>query len=263
MNLRIVDNSHHYIQPFTRASWWDSDTECTLVVASPACDRDLWKDYLRGAVRSYRKHGLEHVLDPEQIQSGDDTALFFAAVDTRGRVLAGVRAKGPLRDADDSHAAIEWAGSPGLRAVRKMINDRTPFGVLEMKSAWATDDRERSRPLTKAIARTSFHAMAVMDIQFCMATAGTHILDRWRSSGGVVAEHIPATPYPDARYQTKMMWWDRRTFINHAEPEQVAKILQETAVLRRMMLEDNASDGSLSAWPVGVARSGTSSGGLA
>jgi hypothetical protein len=28
-----------------------------------------------------------------------------------------------------------------------------------------------------------------------------------------------------------MMWWNRRDFVNHAEPEQVAKILMETTQL--------------------------------
>ena len=61
-----------------------------------------------------------------------------------------------------------------------------------------------------------------------MATAAAHVLNRWRSSGGVVTAGIPAAPYPDERYQTKMMWWDRRDFVNHAEPEQVVKIIKET-----------------------------------
>jgi hypothetical protein len=38
---------------------------------------------------------------------------------------------------------------------------------------------------------------------------------------------IPVAPYPDDRYQTKMIWCDRRDFIRHAEPGQVAKILTE------------------------------------
>jgi hypothetical protein len=28
-----------------------------------------------------------------------------------------------------------------------------------------------------------------------------------------------------------MMWWDRRTFANYAEPEQVSKILRETTAV--------------------------------
>jgi hypothetical protein len=43
---------------------------------------------------------------------------------------------------------------------------------------------------------------------------------------------IPAAPYPSERYQTKMMWFDRRDFVNHAtEPQQVAKMRTETAYL--------------------------------
>ena len=47
--------------------------------------------------------------------------------------------------ADDSHAVVEWAGQPGQQAVRDMINDRVPFGVLEMKAAWVIDDPDRNR----------------------------------------------------------------------------------------------------------------------
>jgi len=107
-----------------------------------------------------------------------------------------------------------------------MINDRVPFGILEMKSAFVTDDPDRNRGVTRALARSGFHAMAAMDLQFCMATSAPHVLDKWSSSGGVVAS-IPATPYPDARYRTKMMWWDRRTFTRNAEPAQVSKIFNE------------------------------------
>lgn len=221
-------------------SWWDPESECTVVLAEPSTEPELWADYLEGARRSYHKHGVDCALDFDAVRTGRDTILFVTALDVSGKVLAGVRAKGPLLNADDSHAVVEWAGQPGLQMVRKMIDDRAPFGILEMKSAFVTDDRERSRSLTKVLARSGFHAMAVTDIQFCMATAGAYVLDRWRSSGGVVAEHIPATPYPDERYETKMMWWDRSTFTKHAAPDQVSKILQETLALNRR--RDHMSD---------------------
>jgi hypothetical protein len=215
-----------------RISWWDADAECTLVMSQPSVDRELWRDYLRGAERSYRKHGVEQALDVAAIRDGSDTIVFWTTLDSTGRVVGGVRAKGPLRSAEDSHAVLEWAGQPGLPMVRKMINDRAPFGILEMKSAWVSDDPERNHALTKVLARSGFHALAAFDMQFCMATSAPHVLDRWRSSGGVVAP-IPATPYPDARYRTKMMWWDRRTFANHAEPAQVSKILTEITAMNQ------------------------------
>jgi len=240
VNVALVQSLDSHVSLRSSASWFDPDTGCTLVVARPSDEPALWADYLEGALCSYRKHGVEDALDMPLLRAGGDTALFFAAVDTGGQVVAGVRAKGPLRDADDSHATVEWAGQPGLEAVRKMINDRAPFGILEMKSAWVADKHPASRGLTKAIARSGFHAMALMNIQFCMATAGAYVLDRWKTSGGVVATHIPPTPYPDERYQTTMMWWDRRTFTKYAEPEQVSKIFQETIALTNRFGEDDA-----------------------
>lgn len=231
MNLRLVDSSEYPLNMTDSVNWWDADTGCTLVLARPSDEPTLWDQYLAGAHRSYLRHGVQAALDIDSIRKGTDTILFFAALDLSGRMVAGVRAKGPLIDADDSHAVVEWEGRPGLAAVRKMINDRAPFGVLEMKSAWVTDNPERRRSLTKVIARSGFHAMALTDIQFCMATAGAHVLDHWCTSGGVVAAHIPATPYPDERYETKMMWWDRRTFAKYAAPKQLAKILSEMALV--------------------------------
>jgi hypothetical protein len=211
-------------------SWHDADTDCTLVVSQPSVDPALWTEYSLGAQLSYRKHGVECALDVEALHSGADTIMFLAAVNQAGRMVGGVRAKGPLRSANDSHALVEWAGQPGQEAVRNMINDRVPFGVLEMKSAWVTDDPDRNPGITAAVARSVFHMMTLLDVQFCMATAAAYVLNRWRSSGGVIAT-VPATPYPNERYQTKMIWWNRRDFVNYAEPEQVAKILVETKQL--------------------------------
>src|SRR3984885_12272846 len=168
-------------------SWRDSHINCTLAVAQPSTDPELWSEFVAGGDRSYRMRGGEGALDVDTMGTGSDTVMFFAVLDDAGRMLAGLRAKGPLRSADDSHAVIEWAGQPSQQAVRDMINDRVPFGVLEMKSAWVTDSRDQNRCLTDALARSGFHMMALLDVQFCMATAAAYVLNTWRSSGGVVA----------------------------------------------------------------------------
>jgi hypothetical protein len=213
-------------------SWRDPQINCTLVVAQPSAEPELWSEFVTGAYRSYGKRGVECALDTNALRTGTDSIMFFAVLDDAGRMLAGLRAKGPLRSADDSHAVVEWAGQPSQQAVRDMINDRIPFGVVEMKSGWVADDADSDLDLTAPLARSPFYMMALIDVQFCMATAAAHVLNRWRTSGGVVAG-IPATPYPDERYQTKMIWWNRRDFVTHAEPAQVAKILTETSELTR------------------------------
>ena len=216
-------------------SWFDSDTGCTVIVSTPSADPALWADFIDGAARSYRRHGIEQALNMNSLTDEAHTQLFHAVVNDAGTIMGGIRARGPLESAEESHAIAEWDDRPGLRTVRKMLTDRLPFGVVEMKTAWMSDDPGRSRALAGTLARTPFTAMALLDAQFVVATAGSHVLGRWRTSGGVVATKIPATPYPDDRYRTKMMWWDRSTFANHADPEQVAKIVNEMAILARQL----------------------------
>lgn len=215
-----------------RLSWRDPDIEATLVLSQPYLDPELWDEFTRGAECSFRKHGVECALDVDALRSGADTFMFCAAIGDDGRMLAGLRAKGPLRSADESHAVIEWEGQPGQQTVRDMITDRIPFGVLEMKSGWVIDDADVNRSLTTALARSGFYIASLTGFQFFMATAAAFVINRWKTSGGLVAP-IPATPYPDERYQTKMIWWDSRDFINYAEPAQVAKILTENDLLMR------------------------------
>jgi hypothetical protein len=227
-----------------RLSWRDPDVEATLILSQPDVDPDLWDEFARSAEHSYRKHGVEGALDVDVLRSGSDTLMFCAAIGDDGRMLAGLRAKGPLRSADDSHAMVEWEDQPGQQMVRDMITDRIPFGVMEMKSGWVIDDSDTDRSLTTALARSGFYMSSLTGFQFFMATAATFVINRWKSSGGLVAP-IPATPYPDERYQTKMIWWDSRDFINYAEPGQVAKILTENELLTR---EIHRRDDLASAW---------------
>lgn len=220
------------IEDFTRISCWDPIAECSMTMATPRSEPALFAEYHRGAMASYARFGVAEAVDPDPERCAADTALFWTLADVDGRMVGGVRAKGPLRAPEESHALVEWAGQPAAADVRAAIAERIPDGVIEMKTAWLTREPDGQRHRAKMIARSGFHAMALFDFGYCMATSAAHILEQWRSSGGVVAA-IPATPYPDARYETKMMWWDRRTFTVHGEPEQVAAIFCEMARVRR------------------------------
>lgn len=213
-------------------SWWDPDSGCTIVIAQPHTEPELWNDYVRGAEHSYRNHGVERALDMRALRSGADTAMFCVGLDDAGDVIGGLRCKGPYDTPEECHAVLEWAGQPGLSAVHKMVSDRLPFGVVEMKTAWVADDADQGRALADLIARIPLHAMKLLDSQFAVATAASYVLKRWLSSGGVMASKIPATPYPDERYQTKMMWWDSMTFAEHADPKQRSTYFAES---RRMV----------------------------
>lgn len=216
-------------------SWADHDAGCTIVLAQPANEPRLWRQYCSGALRNYRRFGVEAALDYDAMCGGRDTALFYAAVDRTGRLVGGMRAKFPLRSAAEAHAMVEWRGQPGEDAVRKMISDRLPFGVVECGTAWVADTFLRRDVVAKAWARMIFPSLSLLHVDFVLATAAAHALDRWRSSGAVVAKEIPAVPYPNDRYRTKMIWWERRTLSQHADADQLKKMLLEMRTVRRTL----------------------------
>ncbi len=84
-------------------------------------------------------------------------------------------------------------------------------------------------------------------IQFVVATAASYVLKRWLTSGGVLAAKIPPTPYPDIRYQTRIAWWDRLTFANHAQPRQLSAYLADKRAMTPR--PDFAGDAVLAAAP--------------
>lgn len=95
---------------------------------------DLWHEYISGAVRAYRHFGVEAALEYERVCTGESTALFHAALDARGVVVGGLRAQGPYRRAEESHALREWTTPEETDRIRRMIEARIPpAGVIERR----------------------------------------------------------------------------------------------------------------------------------
>lgn len=65
-----------------------------------------------------------------------------------------------------------------------------------------------------------------------MATAADHVLRRWQSGGGRVDESVPATPFPDDRYRTRLMWWDRARLNSLTSPETWQRMRREADALQ-------------------------------
>lgn len=217
-------------QPFWR-SYWNAEAGCRMIVTVPTASEALWTEYLDGAVKSYRKHGVASVVDYAAIRDGRSTALVFLMIGAHGRVVGGVRIQGPYTSPEQSHALAEWAGEPGLPTVHAMLSARIPSGVVEVKTAWVSDAAENRRALADCIPRTGVHAMTLLGARYAFATSAVHTLRRWASTGGTMPESLAPVPYPDERYRTSMLWVDRATFADHADPTQLRAIMSEQAQL--------------------------------
>ena len=189
---------------------------CEIHVSTPERDRSLWHQYLGGALENYLRYGVESVLEYDRVLPGDTTTMFFAAVDPAGAVVGGMRVQGPYTVPEQAHALVEWAGRPGTAALREEIATRIgpdPLGVrqgvIEMKTGWVAPDLPQKRDLTAALARVFLHATRLTGVRFALGTVATHAVPKWSTTGGEISSRVTPVAYPDARYRTVPMWWDK------------------------------------------------------
>lgn len=212
----------------TLAHYPEATTGCTFVIARPADAPFLWREYLRGAFETYSRFGVEAVLDLDAVQDGSTTSFFFAALDDLGNVVGGTRVQGPYRFAYEAHAMAEWNERSGSVILAEQIAERIDDGgVIEVKTAWASDRGLQREELSAAVARTFMLAVEVADVGYALCTGAEHAIPRWRSVGGQIASAVGAVPYPDRRYRTVPMWWDRRQMCHIADAWQHHLFLRE------------------------------------
>ncbi|MRH86848.1 hypothetical protein GFY24_05080 [Nocardia sp. SYP-A9097] len=186
-----------------------------------------------GALRAYRRYGVDPALEYDKTVDGRSSALFVAAIDAFGDVVAGLRVQGLYTHVDEVNALRAWAGRPGESALRKRVADRIPEGVVEVKAVWADRglDRAQRRALGAALDRSVVHVTTLLGARYGFVTAGEHAAEGYRTSGARSDWWIPAVPYPDERYRTIPLWWDMRTYRSVAAETQLALIDAEQMAL--------------------------------
>lgn len=204
-----------------------------FVLATPVAQPALWAQYLDGARQCYRSHGVESAIEYGAVRDGRSTALFVVAIDDAGRVSGGLRVQGRLTRPDQAHALREWAGRPGTAEMRAQIAQRLPFGVVEVKAVWVDPAADARLALSAALARAFVHTMDALHARFALCTAAGHAVTGWQSSGGTVAADVPWVAYPDERYRTVLMWWDRAGIAERVAPDQLPALRSEAAQLAR------------------------------
>ena len=215
------------------AGYSDPLSGAFILYTQPSGRPELWNQYLAGARKSYGQHGVENALDFQHMRDGISTALFVVALDGDGRVVGGLRVAGPLRQVGDAAAMLEWGGRPGTKELGRRIGQRLNDGIVEIKAVWVDRDIARHHETAEALARAFVHTLDLLDVRYAFCTAAEHALPRWQTTGGVISTDIPAVAYPDERYRTRVMWWDRERLLESVSAEQISALLRESGQLRR------------------------------
>jgi hypothetical protein len=215
-------------------SFWDGPSRVRIEAHAPSERPDLWQQYVDGLVDSYRQFGTESALDFTSFAGGGTTSMFFVALNIHEEVVGGTRIHGPLDQVDEARALVELAADPhGVATARRLIGDWLPFRVIEMKGGWVHRAAPRRRELADTISRCFLHAMRALDAEFAIGTGSTHVLRCWSSTGGRVVESIAPVPYPDSRYETRMMWWHYPSIGTTVAPDQLERFRNEAAATDR------------------------------
>jgi molybdopterin/thiamine biosynthesis adenylyltransferase/nitroreductase len=212
------------------ASFTDHSSGLRFVGYRPQGEPDLWDAYLQGAWTRYRHHGVEAALNREANRNGGPTSLFWVAFDGDD-IVAGLRCCGPLQSSTEASVLSEFATHPKVSRLGDLIDQRLAFGVMEIKAVWVALGRADHRALSEALSRCYVHAMDWFGARFAVCSASTHALDRWRSSGGRPLEWLTPHPYPDERYRSVVLWWDRAQLAELADVGQRKVLASETAQL--------------------------------
>lgn len=188
----------------------DHASGCHFTVVTPQQAPGLWQGYVDGALQAYRHFAIEAALSYPEMASGQGTSMFFAATDGHGEVVAGVRILGPYEHVDQVESLKPFDGCPGGELLHAVMAQRIGRGVVEARAAWVSRTAERRRELGAAISRCIAYAPNVFGVRYGFATVASFTLPRHRVSGGLRMEGVAPVPYPDNRYRTVPMWWDRR-----------------------------------------------------
>ena len=98
---------HVYDTPLDEGiSWFDSDTGCTVIVSTPSADPALWADFVDGAARSYRRHGIEQALDMNSLT--DEAHNSSAPLATSGVICSTRWSMTPARSWAESEPRDRW-----------------------------------------------------------------------------------------------------------------------------------------------------------
>ena len=214
------------------SSFVDQDSGVRFEGHHPLERPDLWKIYLNEAEGKYRSHGFEGTLRRQELQDGAGVPLFFLGFNTEGEPVAGVRFHGPLEGSHQAFLIEEMASSPEIEDIRSMIDREIRLGALEVKGAWSKGAAVTGVRLIAAITRCGTHAMNWLGAEFAIAAVSDTLIEVGTPAGGRMVG-TASVPYPDERYRTVCVSWDRARSYELCTPPHQKALRREAEELSR------------------------------
>jgi molybdopterin/thiamine biosynthesis adenylyltransferase len=193
---------------------------------------DLWKVYLNEAEGIFRSRGFEGTLRRLELEEGNGVPLFILGFGADGAAVAGVRFHGPLEGSYQAAIIEEMASSPEVGLIHDLIEQEIRLGALEVKGAWSKGASVVGTHLLSAISRSVTHGMNWLGAEFAIAAVSDTLMPVGDVTGAlqVGTEWVP---FPDERYRTVAVSWQRGRTYERSTPENQRAYRRESEHLLR------------------------------
>jgi len=126
---------------------------------------------------------------------------------------------------------LAFASGCALSSSYGFLAGTWPFGVVEAKGLWVARDVPDRRALVGCFGRAPVHASMILGARYALGTTAAHTERLWTSTGAVLVRDVPPIRYPDERYRTHLMFWDRWAWPADVPEHERQAIDTETAQL--------------------------------
>ncbi len=178
--------------------------ELTLFTAEPEDEPELWQIYLDGAAQRYSAYDIGVLLE-EILHAAAHSRTFFVLAKLRGQFVGGMRAHAAL-PGGQLPLVDELEGFLPAEAVRAALAARSP--AIHCGGLWIRRGTVNSGPIARVLIEQDVVLARRVGARFIVGTAAEHIIGRFEQMGNYVDPTLPAFPFPDDRYLTRLIWKD-------------------------------------------------------
>ncbi|RVU86431.1 Rv1355c family protein [Leucothrix sargassi] len=182
------------------------DADIRLFIFKPADYPYLWLKYLDGLQREYRRMGVSHILDIENLKNPGAYRVAMIAI-MGGEVVAGLRCNGPIRKTEHVSAYTEMADG-NQSYIKEYINERLVDGIAEPKGLWVDLNSSARERLTQLMGRCMIYSAALLDCRYAICTSAKKMNLVYTASGMDQLSEAGTVSFPNKDFKTTLGCFD-------------------------------------------------------
>lgn len=191
-------------------------------LVGPGADASFVSDFTSRQLQSYAEFAVAKVASAVSQHECEQEGVYFivAVRQSTGDIVGGLR----IHVARPGLLLPVERALPTVGRLRVLLPLYRTRGLAEMSGLWV-EPVLRGSGLSGALMRAGVAAMPLLQVRHAIAFTHHHVLRFWTPIGFAVDRRFGIHAYPDARYESSLIWIDPQA-LTHATPTQRAMILK-------------------------------------